>query len=90
MRITLFSDTFLPEVNGVTTVLAVMRDRLRARGHDVQMIVPAYGTITADESGLRRIPGIPCPGYSAVRLSFPWGRGVEGTADRFAPQPPRW
>jgi hypothetical protein len=29
MRILYFSDTFLPEINGVTTVLATMRDGFR-------------------------------------------------------------
>ena len=33
MRITLISDTYLPEVNGVTTVLATIRQGLLARGH---------------------------------------------------------
>ena len=73
MRILYFSDTFLPEINGVTTVLATMRDGLQARGHEVRMVVPGYGTPSADETGLRRIPGVPCPGYPAVRLSWPWG-----------------
>ncbi len=63
MRILYFSDTFLPEINGVTTVLATMRDGLQARGHEVRMVAPGYGMPSADESGLRRIPGVPCPGY---------------------------
>ena len=69
MRILYFSDTFLPEINGVTTVLATMRDGLQARGHEVRMVVPGYGTPSANESGLRRIPGVPLsrlPGGAAV------------------------
>ncbi|HEY7029021.1 MAG TPA: glycosyltransferase family 1 protein, partial [Gemmatimonadales bacterium] len=86
MRILFFSDTFLPEINGVTTVLATMRDGLLARGHEVRMVVPGYGTPSANETGLRRIPGIPCPGYSAVRLSWPWGRGIGGWSAEFSPE----
>lgn len=85
MRLIYFTDTFLPEINGVTTVLATMRDGLRRRGHAVQMVAPGYGTLTADEAGLRRIPGIPCPGYPAVRLSWPWFRGIPAVADAAAP-----
>jgi hypothetical protein len=85
MRILYFSDTFLPEINGVTTVLATMRDGLQARGHEVRMVVPGYGTPSANETGLRRIPGVPCPGYPAVRLSWPWGRGIGRWAAGFAP-----
>lgn len=85
MRILLCTDTFLPEVNGVTTVLATMRDGLRRRGYSVFVAAPDYGTPTADESDLRRLAAIPCPGYHQVRLSWPWGRGLSREFDRFAP-----
>ena len=42
MRILFCTDTFLPEVNGVTTVLATMRAGLRDRGHEVFVAAPAY------------------------------------------------
>ena len=86
MRILLATDTFLPEVNGVTTVLAVMRDGLRRRGHDVHVLAPAYDHPTADEAGVTRLAAVPCPGYTQVRLSWPWGRGLSRTFDAFAPE----
>jgi phosphatidylinositol alpha 1,6-mannosyltransferase len=85
MQILLCTDTCLPEVNGVTTVLATMRDGLRQRGHSVAVTAPAYPTPSADESGIRRLGAIPCPGYPQVRLSWPWGRGLAGDFDRFCP-----
>lgn len=85
MRICLATDTFLPEINGVTTVLAQMRNGLRARGHDVQVLAPAYGSLLPDERGIRRLGAIPAPGYPQVRLSFPWGRGLGRTLDAFGP-----
>jgi glycosyltransferase involved in cell wall biosynthesis len=85
MRLLFFTDTFLPEVNGVTTVLGTMRDGLRRRGHEVRLVAPGYGRPSEDETGIRRLPGIPCPGYTAVRLSWPWGRGLGAEADRFQP-----
>jgi hypothetical protein len=58
MRILYFSDTFLPEINGVTTVLATMRDGLHARGHEVRMVVPGYGTPSPNpRRPLSRLPG---------------------------------
>jgi glycosyltransferase involved in cell wall biosynthesis len=86
MRILLCTDTFLPEVNGVTTVLEVMRDGLRRRGHAVFVVAPEYGRPAADESDVRRLGAIPCPGYNQVRLSWPWGRGLTGEFDRIAPE----
>lgn len=85
MRILLCSDTYLPEINGVTTVLAVMRDGLRRQGHQVSVLAPSYGALTADEHEVRRLAAIPCPGYAQVRLSWPWGRGLSRSFDRFAP-----
>jgi glycosyltransferase involved in cell wall biosynthesis len=85
MRILYCTDSFLPEVNGVTTVLATMRDGLRRRGHLVAVVAPSYGRLTPDESGIWRLSAIRCPGYPQVRLSWPWGRGLRREFDRFAP-----
>jgi len=85
MRICLATDTFLPEINGVTTVLAQMRDGLRARGHEVRVLAPSYGALTGDESGVLRLRAVPAPGYPQVRLSWPWARGLTGVVDRFGP-----
>lgn len=85
MRILYCTDTFLPEINGVTTVLATMRDGLRRRGHEVLVAAPSYGRLTEDEHGVHRLSAIPCPGYSQVRLSWPWGRGLGRRFDAFSP-----
>jgi glycosyltransferase involved in cell wall biosynthesis len=83
MKISLVTDTYLPEVNGVTTVLATMRQGLLARGHAVQVIAPRYGT-EAEEAGIVRRTSISLPGYSASRLVLPLG-GVGRAIDDFAP-----
>jgi glycosyltransferase involved in cell wall biosynthesis len=86
MRLTLVTDTFRPEVNGVTTVLATMRQGLLDRGHDVQVIAPGYGRSASDgEADVHRVPSISCPAYAAVRLSWPLGRGIGGLMAAFAP-----
>lgn len=85
MRILYCTDTFLPEVNGVTTVLATMRDGLRRRGHEVFVAAPAYPRTTDDEDQVSRLPAMPCPGYPQVRLSWPWWRGLDRDFDRFEP-----
>ncbi len=85
MRILYCTDTFLPEVNGVTTVLATMRDGLQRRGHDVMVVAPRYLTSTADERLVHRLASVPCPGYRQVRLSWPWGRGLWRVLGDFQP-----
>jgi glycosyltransferase involved in cell wall biosynthesis len=87
MRLTLVTDTFRPEVNGVTTVLAIMRQGLLDRGHDVQVIAPGYGRLASDaEADVHRVPSIPCPAYAAVRLSWPLGGGIGARMAAFAPE----
>ncbi|MFN8653010.1 MAG: glycosyltransferase family 1 protein [Gemmatimonadales bacterium] len=85
MRVLLATDTFLPEINGVTTVLAQMRDGLRARGHRVRVLAPHYGRLLSDEDGVLRLPAVPAPGYSQVRLSWPWLRGLSRRLDEGEP-----
>ena len=85
MRISLVTDTYLPEVNGVTTVLAVMRDGLRCRGHAVQVIAPEYGRPDPDDLEVERRPSMPFPPYPAMRLSRPWGGDVASALRRFGP-----
>jgi glycosyltransferase involved in cell wall biosynthesis len=84
MRISLVTDTYLPEVNGVTTVLATMRRGLLERGHRVQVIAPRYGTETAEDDVIRR-PAVPLPGYAHSRLCLPFGGGVRRALAAFAP-----
>lgn len=85
MRIALVTDTYLPEINGVTTVLARMRRGLVDRGHEVLVVAPDYPEPTADEPGIIRRPSMPCPGYANVRLSWPGLHAVAGGLTRFGP-----
>ncbi len=85
MRVALVTDTYLPEVNGVTTVLDVMHRGLLARGHEVLVCAPQYPGTGANEAGIVRRPSIPCPGYSNVRLSWPFGGVVPSVLDTFRP-----
>lgn len=85
LRVALVTDTFLPEINGVTTVLRTMRDGLSARGHEVFVVAPRYGANGADEANVLRCGSVPFPWYPAVRLSLPIGGRVARSLDRFQP-----
>jgi len=50
MRIGIFTDTYLPDVNGVVTVVRLMERELRRRGHEVYVFAPAYPSATAAAS----------------------------------------
>ena len=86
MRIALVTDTYTPQVNGVTTIVRRVVEALgRARQHAV-VIAPEYprsqpGTGEAE----LRVPSVAFPLYNAVRLSLPQSRRVAHFLDRFRP-----
>lgn len=85
MRIAFVTDTYLPEINGVTTVVARMRRGLEERGHQVLVIAPRYPQPGSDERGVVRRPSMRCPAYSAIRLTLPWDPAVDRALSGFDP-----
>lgn len=91
MRIALLSDTYIPQVNGVTTVVHRIAQALRTAGHGVAVVAPRYPR-GADDSGgggerddELRVFSLPFPPYPSIRLSFPLDRHVARFLDGFTP-----
>lgn len=88
MRIALVTDTYLPQINGVTTVVRRIADTARAAGHAVAVVAPRYPHGSGGDGGggpELRVPSLPFPPYPSIRLSFPFRRHVAHFLDRFAP-----
>lgn len=86
MRIALVSDTYTPQVNGVTTVVARIVHVLREFGHDVVVVAPRYpGNGTSPHPGELRITSAAFPPYPAIRLSLPKFGAVARFLDKFQP-----
>ena len=71
MRIGLFTDAYLPDINGVVSSVATLKHALEELGHTVFIITNHKGTkIVEDEDGhILRLPGIRCRvHYSLVRM----------------------
>lgn len=86
MRIALVSDTYRPQVNGVTTVVRRMVDALAAARHSVAMVAPEYpGQQPSTIPFELRIPSVAFPPYPAIRLSVPAHRRVTHFLDQFMP-----
>jgi glycosyltransferase involved in cell wall biosynthesis len=85
MRISFVTDTWLPETNGVTTVLATMHQGLQQRGHTVQVIAPRYGRDEDDGPEVVRRPSVVMPFYSYSRLALPFDRGTGRALQAFRP-----
>jgi glycosyltransferase involved in cell wall biosynthesis len=71
LRITLVSETFPPEINGVANTLGRLSDGLRQRGHQVELIRPhqAADTTPDNPDQLLLCRGWPLPGYPGLQ----WG-----------------
>ncbi len=73
MKISLITDAWHPQVNGVVNTLRHTIKQLADSGHEVQTITPEYFTT------------LPCPTYPDIRLSVLPYRGVAERLAAFAP-----
>ncbi len=86
MRIALVSDTYEPQVNGVTTVLRRMVEAIGLARHDAVVVAPEYpGQQPGSQPGELRISSMAFPPYPAIRLSLPAHRRVAHFLDAFRP-----
>jgi glycosyltransferase involved in cell wall biosynthesis len=88
MRIAYFTDTYLPEINGVVTSLESHSRLLAARGHDILIICPKYR-----RPALTAVPRVQIKRYrsfsfvtnKATRVALPSMASVARTLRRFRP-----
>lgn len=85
MRIALVTDTYTPQVNGVTTVVVRIAKVLREFGHNVVVVAPRYPGHAPVDAGELRIPSASFPPYPAIRLSLPQFSAVARFLDPFEP-----
>lgn len=84
LRVAVVTETFPPEINGVSLTLARMVEGLRANGHDLEIIRPAQAVDAqaADAQGVdTQAPqggyaqlltrGVPIPRYPGLRMGMP-------------------
>jgi glycosyltransferase involved in cell wall biosynthesis len=74
VRISLVTDAWLPQVNGVTTTLKRCVEVIEGLGHAVDVISPDL------------FPNVPCPRYPHIRLAVAPGRGVRRRIDAHRPE----
>ena len=86
MRIAFVTDTYTPQVNGVTTIVRRVVEVLgRARQH-VAVVAPEYpGSQPGSAEAELRVPSLAFPPYPALRLSLPQPRRVAHFLDAFRP-----
>ncbi len=85
MRIAIFTDTFTPQINGVTNTLNRLRAYLNTHGHQTLFFAPDYGTHEADDPEVVRYRGIHPVFYPECCLAFPNPVEIRARLEAFAP-----
>lgn len=84
LRVAVVTESFLPQVNGVTNSVLRSCEQLTARGHDVLVVAPGPGPDQWGTARVLRSPSVALPGYPQFRLGRPW-RGLEDVLRRYRP-----
>ncbi|CAM3672732.1 glycosyltransferase [Deinococcus saxicola] len=81
LRIGLFTDTFLPDQNGIVTSVGLLSDELRALGHHVDVVAPDFPGNVDTRTDVRRVPSISYTFLPTYRLAWPTRKDFERRYD---------
>ncbi|GAB4350117.1 MAG: glycosyltransferase family 1 protein [Cyanophyceae cyanobacterium] len=84
MRIALFTETFLPKIDGIVTRLRHTVEQLQKLGDEVMVICPDGGLTEYAGARVLGVPGVPLPLYPELKMAWP-GPSVGRSLDRFRP-----
>lgn len=86
MRVALFSDTFLPEVNGVARTLGRLVAHAVDRGHEIGLVTPRVSRQDAAGTSFhRQLAGMPVPIYPELKLARPLDGAGRRMLEAFRP-----
>lgn len=86
MNIGFFSETYLPDINGVITSINTFRDELERRGHNVYVFAPGkelFGRPNKTrERRVYRFNSFSYPFYKSLRVAIPFNMSVQRQVGR--------
>ena len=85
MRITIVTETYFPQVNGVSRTLGELVRHLTDRGDTVQLIHPDYGEAIEGSGHAHAVRSIVLPFYKELFLPLPPFGGVRRAIELFQP-----
>jgi glycosyltransferase involved in cell wall biosynthesis len=71
MRVALFTETFLPKIDGIVTRLKHTVENLQRQGHQVLVFCPEGGLKEYKGAKIYGVKGMPLPLYPELKLAFP-------------------
>lgn len=72
VRVAIVTESFLPQVNGVTNSILRVCEQLTRNGHEALVIAPGPGCTEWSGVPVVRTPSCPLPGYRAFRVALPF------------------
>ncbi len=87
MKLAIFTDSFLPQVNGVVTHIIESTKNLKERGHKILICAPKPASAIKKTSlsaiKIHYLPAVPNPIYKDFRITFPLSLDVLNTVREF-------
>jgi len=71
MRVALFTETFLPKIDGIVTVTCLLLDHLAMRGIESVIVAPGRGVEQYNQTRVIGVPNIAFPLYPEIRVGPP-------------------
>ncbi len=84
MRIAIVTESFLPQVNGVSNTVRHVAERAARRGHDVLVVAPGPGPDEHEGIPVVRTRSLRLPGYGSFPVGLP-DAAVQRSLERFTP-----
>ena len=76
MRIGVFSDCYLPAINGVVTSISQQIEAIEGLGHEVDLYCPQYDPKVTGEPRVYRLWAKPFPFHKREQMTLPWPPSV--------------
>lgn len=71
MRVALFTETFLPKIDGIVTVICLLLDHLTERGIETIVVAPKMGVTHYKQTPVIGVPGVTLPLYPELKVGPP-------------------
>ncbi|RKT57859.1 glycosyltransferase family 4 protein [Saccharothrix australiensis] len=81
MRVAIVTESFLPQVNGVTNSVLRVLEHLRSRGHRALVVAPGAGPDRYRGTPVVRVPAVDLPRFSSLPVGVPTRRVLTALAD---------
>src|SRR5262245_54059551 len=80
LYVSMVTETYPPEVNGVARTVHLMLEGLRKRGHTIQLVRPKQNDadVASDAGGVSEllVRGMPIPRYTQLKVGMPSRRAL--------------